>query len=110
MDWMNSKLNQLILLGTLLATIAGVGWTGAELMGRLTAVEEEVKNISTTENSVEEIEKRFEAIDVTIKGLEKTVEELKDVDVAVATIESEIKSIKDSVSKLEKSSGNPLAQ
>ena len=56
------------------------------------------------------IEKKFEAIDVTIKGLEKTVEELKDVDVAVATLESEIKSIKDSVSKLEKSSGNPLAQ
>ena len=72
MDWMNSKLNQLILLGTLLATIAGVGWTGAELMGRLTTVEEEVKNISTTENSVEEIEKRFEAIDVTIKGLENS--------------------------------------
>ena len=110
MDWMNSKLNQLILLGTLLAAIAGVGWTGAELMGRLTTVEEEVKNISTTENSVEEIEKRFEAIDVTIKGLEKNIEELKDVDIAVARIESEIKSIKESLSKLEKKSGNPLAQ
>lgn len=110
MDWMNSKLNQLILLGTLLAAIAGVGWTGAELMGRLTTVEEKVKNISTTENSVEEIEKRFEAIDVTIKGLEKNIEELKDVDIAVARIESEIKSIKESLSKLEKKSGNPLAQ
>tara|TARA_R110002072_G_scaffold89985_3_gene201584 strand:- start:2681 stop:3013 length:333 start_codon:yes stop_codon:yes gene_type:complete len=110
MDWMNSKLNQLIVLGSLLATIAGVGWTGAELMGRLTAVENEVASISSTENSVDEIEKRFEAIDVTIKGLEKNVDELKDVDVAVAKIESEIESIQGSLSKLEKKSGNPLAQ
>ena len=52
MDWMNSKLNQLILLGTLLATIAGVGWTGAELMGRLTTVEEEVKNKKKEEEAM----------------------------------------------------------
>jgi len=110
MDWMNNKLNQLIVLGSLLVTIAGVGWTGAELMGRLKTVEDEVASISSTENSVEEIEKRFEAIDVIIKGLEKNIEELKDVDVAVAKIESEIESIKRSLSKLEKKSNNPLAQ
>ena len=110
MDWMKDNLTKVIATVGLISTISGFGYAGAELMGRLKAVENKVASISSTKNSVVEIEKRFEAIDVTIKGLEKNIEELKDVDIAVARIESEIKSIKESLSKLEKKSGNPLAQ
>ena len=110
MDWMKNNLTKVIATVGLISTISGFGYAGAELMGRLKAVENKVASISSTKSSVVEIEKRFEAIDVTIKGLEKNIEELKDVDIAVAKIESEIKSIKESLSKLEKKSGNPLAQ
>ena len=50
MDWMKENLNKLIATVALVSTISGFGYAGAELMGRLKAVETKVSAISSTKN------------------------------------------------------------
>ena len=77
MEWMKDNLTKVIATVGLISTISGFGYAGAELMGRLKDVENKVSSISSTKNSVAEIEKRFEGIEVKlvnlkeVKGLQK---------------------------------------
>ena len=71
MDWMKDNLTKVIATVGLISTISGFGYAGAELMGRLKAVENKVTAISSTKNSVTEIEKRFEGIEVKLINLKE---------------------------------------
>ena len=105
MDWMKDNLNKVIATVALISTISGFGYAGAELMGRLKAVENKVASISSTKSSVVEIEKRFEGIEVKLINLKEGLDKLdnKSIIIDLAKLKTEVKGLKDK-------SVNPLAQ
>tara|TARA_B100001057_G_scaffold303763_1_gene303944 strand:- start:36 stop:353 length:318 start_codon:yes stop_codon:yes gene_type:complete len=105
MDWMKDNLNKVIATVALISTISGFGYAGAELMGRLKAVEKKVSTISSTKSSVVEIEKRFEGIEVKLINLKEGLDKLdnKSIIIDLAKLKTEVKGLKDK-------SVNPLAQ
>ena len=105
MDWMKNNLNKVIATVALISTISGFGYAGAELMGRLKAVEKKVSTISSTKSSVVEIEKRFEGIEVKLINLKEGLDKLdnKSIIIDLAKLKTEVKGLKDK-------SVNPLAQ
>ena len=105
MDWMKENLNKLIATVALVSTISGFGYAGAELMGRLKAVETKVSAISSTKNSVVEIEKRFDGIEVKIINLKEGLDKLDNKSIII-----DLAKLKTEVEGLKKQSGNPLAQ
>jgi len=105
MDWMKDNLTKVITTVGLISTISGFGYAGAELMGRLKAVENKVSSISSTKNSVVEIEKRFEGIEVKLVNLKEGLDKLDD-----KTILVDLAKLKTEVKGLQKKSDNPLAQ
>tara|TARA_E500000318_G_scaffold56761_1_gene52790 strand:- start:36 stop:353 length:318 start_codon:yes stop_codon:yes gene_type:complete len=105
MDWMKDNLNKVIATVALISTISGFGYAGAELMGRLKAVEKKVSTISSTKSSVVEIEKRFEGIEVKLINLKEGLDKLdnKSIIIDLAKLKTEVKGLKDK-------SVNPLAK
>ena len=105
MDWMKDNLTKVIATVGLISTISGFGYAGAELMGRLKAVENIVASISSTKSSVVEIEKRFEGIEVKLINLKEDLDKLDDKSIIIdlAKLKTEVKGLKDK-------SVNPLAQ
>ena len=105
MDWMKDNLTKVIATVGLISTISGFGYAGAELMGRLKAVENKVTAISSTKNSVTEIEKRFEGIEVKLINLKEGLDKLDDKSIII-----DLAKLKTEVKGLQKKSDNTLAQ
>tara|TARA_R100000544_G_C2220683_1_gene57367 strand:+ start:370 stop:687 length:318 start_codon:yes stop_codon:yes gene_type:complete len=105
MDWMKDNLTKVIATVGLISTISGFGYAGAELMGRLKTVEDKVSSISSTKNSVVEIEKRFEGIEVKLINLKEGLDNVDD-----KTILVDLAKLKTEVKGLQEKSSNPLAK
>jgi len=109
MEWMESRVNQLMAIGALVTTLFGFGYAGAELMGRLDVLEE-AAYIAQEENSedadnINNITTRFEGIEARLEALKEKVDGIKvtdttDLKVSIAELKEKVKSLE--------SSGNPL--
>ena len=81
MDWFQSKTGQLIALATIVSTLAGFGWTGAQYVNRITNLEAKIGGLGETENEMKVIEERFASIETSVQFLEKEIDNIKVPDV-----------------------------
>lgn len=117
MNFLESRLGQIVALGGLVATIAGVGYTGAEYIQRIEVLESQTsvsyeEDINEIKTEISLIKEKIQRLDL-IEGLREDVNEnnkdwalLKEQYMnSKADLEKQIKSLE---SKLEKDK-NPLA-
>ena len=114
MEFFQKKTGQLIALGTIVATLAGFGYTGATYVNRLENLEAKIGGISEAEDNTADLENRFAAIETSIEYINKSLDEgisvslktqaqqLVDVKTSVATLKADVKNLK------EDTEGNPL--
>ena len=110
MDWFQSKTGQLIALATIVSTLAGFGWTGAQYVNRIANLEAKIGGIGETESEMKVIEERFASIETAVKFLEKEIDNVPDVTeikTDIATIKADLENIQEDINKLEDT--NPLA-
>ena len=86
------------LLATIVSTLAGFGWTGAQYVNRITNLEAKIGGLGETENEMKVIEERFASIETSVQFLEKEIDKIQVPD--VAEIKSDIAGIKVSLSDL----------
>ena len=113
MDWFQSKTGQLIALATIVSTLAGFGWTGAQYVNRITNLEAKIGGIGDTETAQQIIEERFAAIETSVKFLEKEIDSVEVPDVTeiktdIATIKADLQGLDKAINKLENKDDNPL--
>ena len=113
MDWFQSKTGQLIALATIVSTLAGFGYQGAELINRISNLEAKIGGIGDTETAQQIIEERFAAIETSVKFLEKEIDSVEVPDVTeiktdIATIKADLEFLEKNISKLENKEDNPL--
>ena len=113
MDWFQSKTGQLIALATIVSTLAGLGWTGAQYVNRITNLEAKIGGLGETENEMKVIEERFASIETSVQFLEKEIDGISVPDVTeiktdIATIKADLQSLEKDLSKLENKDDNPL--
>ena len=113
MDWFQNKTGQLIALATIVSTLAGFGWTGAQYVNRITNLEAKIGGLGETENEMKVIEERFASIETSVQFLEKEIDNIKVPDVTeiktdIATIKADLISLEKDLSKLENKDDNPL--
>jgi peptidoglycan hydrolase CwlO-like protein len=114
MEWFKSKAGQLIALATIVSTLAGFGYAGAGYVNRLENLEKKIGGLGETEDAQQEIEQRFTGIETSVEYLEKEIDgiEIPDVSTLKAQLEGlsvAMRKAEEDISKLEDSSGNPLA-
>ena len=114
MEFFQKKTGQLIALGTIVATLAGFGYTGATYVNRLENLEAKIGGISEAEDNTADLENRFAAIETSIEYINKSLDEgisvslktqaqqLVDVKTAVATLKADVQNLK------EDTAGTPL--
>tara|TARA_R110002020_G_scaffold185996_1_gene383917 strand:+ start:17 stop:379 length:363 start_codon:yes stop_codon:yes gene_type:complete len=74
MEWFENKTTQLIAFISIVATLAGFGYTGATYVNRLENLEKKIIKAEETDDGLGEIEKRFEALDTSIAYINKTLD------------------------------------
>jgi hypothetical protein len=114
MEWFKSKAGQLIALATIVSTLAGFGYAGAGYVNRLENLEKKIGGLGETEDAQQAIEQRFASIETSVEYLEKEIDgiEIPDVSILKAQLEGlsvAMRKAEEDISKLEDSSGNPLA-
>tara|TARA_R100001163_G_scaffold47544_1_gene35734 strand:+ start:4366 stop:4707 length:342 start_codon:yes stop_codon:yes gene_type:complete len=112
MNWFQSKTGQFIALATIVSTLAGIGYSGATYVNRITNLEAKVGGIGSIRQNQKAIEERFVGIETSVKFLEQQIKNIKVPDVTeiktdIATIKADLQSLDKEISKLE--NGNPLA-
>ena len=110
---MQSKTGQLIALATIVSTLAGFGWTGAQYVNRIANLEAKIGGIGETENEMKVIEERFASIETSVQFLEKEIDNVEVPDVTeiktdIATIKADLEFLEKNISKLENKDDNPL--
>ena len=115
MEWFKSKAGQLIALATIVSTLAGFGYAGAGYVNRLENLEKKIGGLGETEDAQQVIEQRFASIETSVEYLEKEIDgiEIPDTSSLKAQLEGlsvAMRKAEEDISKLEDSSGNPLAQ
>ena len=121
MEWFKSKGGQVIALATIVSTLAGFGYAGAGYVNRLENLEKKIGGLGETEDAQQAIEQRFAGIETSVAYINKSIDEginvsLKAQASTVSTLKAQIEGLsvamekaEEDISKLEDSSGNPLA-
>jgi|TARA_R100001126_G_C4777297_1_gene125366 hypothetical protein len=114
MNFLESKLAQLIALASIVATLAGFGYTGATYVNRLENLEAQIGGIGDTENAQKIIEERFAAIETSVEYINKSIDSLvipdnSDLKASIAGLTLSVERLQVDIEKLEDSNKNPLA-
>tara|TARA_B100000424_G_scaffold131457_1_gene99700 strand:+ start:31 stop:378 length:348 start_codon:yes stop_codon:yes gene_type:complete len=114
MNFLESKLAQLIALASIVATLAGFGYTGATYVNRLENLEAQIGGIGDTEDAQKIIEERFAAIETSVEYINKSIDSLvipdnSDLKASIAGLTLSVERLQVDMEKLEDSNKNPLA-
>ena len=114
MNFLESKLAQLIALASIVATLAGFGYTGATYVNRLENLEAQIGGIGDTENAQKVIEERFASIETSVEYINKSIDALvipdnSDLKASIAGLTLSVERLQVDIEKLEDSNKNPLA-
>ena len=120
MEWFESKTTQLVALVSIVATLAGFGYTGAPYVNRLENLEAKIGGVEDTEDAQQIIEERFVAIETSVDYINKSIDEginpsLKTIAQTsngmgqdIVALNAEIKFMQDEIDKLIEENENPL--
>ena len=114
MNFLESKLAQLIALASIVATLAGFGYTGATYVNRLENLEAQIGGIGDTESAQKIIEERFAAIETSVEYINKSIDSLvipdnSDLKASIAGLTLSVERMQLDIEELEDSNKNPLA-
>ena len=114
MNFLESKLAQLIALASIVATLAGFGYTGATYVNRLENLEAQIGGIGDTESAQKIIEERFAAIETSVEYINKSIDSLvipdnSDLKASIAGLTLSVERMQIDIEELEDSNKNPLA-
>ena len=115
MNFLESKLAQLIALASIVATLAGFGYTGATYVNRLENLEAQIGGIGDTENAQKVIEERFASIETSVEYINKSIDSLvipdnSDLKASIAGLTLSVERLQADLEKLEDKDKNPLAE
>ena len=121
MNFLESKLAQLIALASIVATLAGFGYTGATYVNRLENLEAEIGGIGDTEDAQKIIEERFAAIETSVDYINKSIDSLvievresvpnnSDLKASIATLTLSVERLQVDLEELENKNKNPLSE
>jgi len=101
-------------LASIVATLAGFGYTGATYVNRLENLEAQIGGIGDTENAQKIIEERFAAIETSVEYINKSIDSLvipdnSDLKASIAGLTLSVERLQVDIEKLEDSNKNPLA-
>ena len=115
MNFLESKLAQLIALASIVANLAGFGYTGATYVNRLENLEAQIGGIGDTENAQKVIEERFASIETSVEYINKSIDSLvipdnSDLKASIAGLTLSVERLQADLEKLEDKDKNPLAE